>query len=226
MLRVPSYAVGLVGVLLLATSCSDCHYQFGLKEKDYPQYFGPSLLANRRHNEEYSWATQLPLGSATIVVEHGVLASAADLERVRLPPGNYLFTGIDFGSSDVSSIRVSHVVGGKPLEVAGTFLFRRYKPFSEQKALEWPGAWDASEGWYVTPLTGDSINVPYPDGLVRLYKIESNPLLPNGYLFREPLQETISLTVGRDPNAQVYDFDLEAQWGCSSTFWSRLINIT
>jgi len=76
-------------------------------------------------------------------------------------------------------------------------------------------------------LAGDSIERGLnADGYVRLYKLELNPLVPNAYLFREPLEETVSITVGRGAEAQVYDFDLAGQWHCSRTFWQRLLTIT
>ena len=221
-LRVLLHLFGLVGVLLLATGCSVCDYKFGVEERNYPQYFGPDLPTNsaKGHNNEYSWLTQLPIGNSTIQVEHGVLASAQDLERVHLPPGDYLFTSISFVDPDISSIKVTHTVGGKPLEVAGTFLFRRPSSFNPV----WPG-WVAS-GWDVAPLAGDSIDTLNADGYVRLYKVALNHFLPDGYLFSEPLQETLSITVGRAANAQHYDFNLTSQWHCSSTLWQRLLSIT
>ena len=108
--------------------------------------------------------------------------------------------------------------------MGGTFLFRKLRLWDRDD----PGwIWREASGLGRMPFAGDSIERGLnADGYVRVYKLDLNPMLPNAYLFREPLRETVSITVGRGADAQVYDFDLAAQWHCARTFWQRLLSIT
>lgn len=189
-LRVAPRVLGLTSILLLASGCSDSDHKFGLEEQRYPQHFVADLPANaatRRHNQEYSWQTQFRIGSSYRQVEHGMLASMEDLERLHLPPGDYLFTSIEFADPDISSISTTHALGSKRLEVGGTFLFRKLRLWDSDDP-RW--IWREASGLGRMPFAGDSIERGLnADGYVRLYKLDLNPMLPNAYLFREPLRE-------------------------------------
>ena len=213
--------LGCVGLL---AECGD--YRFGVRERYYPELFGPgSGGLNRvlKLNGEYSWHTRVSLGSDRLTIEHGVLASQADVQRVGLPHGDYLFFSIEGAVPQVRSIQARHTYEGVELDVAGTFVFQGSKLIGGK--CSWNGG-----AWEVTPYDGGELKEDCEFGYVRLYKLPESTRFPvsphNPFLFPGKLHEQIVVSTESAGLTESHEFELVAQWHKATSFWWRFLNLT
>lgn len=204
-------------VLVLLNSCGD--YGFGLREEDYPQYFGPNsggLNRVRKFNANYSLLTTLPIGSGTIEVEHGVVASNEDIERVGLKPGRYLFSSIQIHDPSVRMIRTAYKCGESPLEPAGTYIFRSSR-------LPDGGLDPAKPNWEVSAYGGAVLSEAHGFGYIRLYALTSDCV---SLFSKKPLHEQITIEALQDGSVRSYNFSFTSHWHKAGAWWWRVLNVT
>jgi len=167
-----------------------------------------------KYNDDYSWLTQLPIGEETIEVEHSVIASDEDIERLGLPDGEYLFFSITVEASQISHISVEHHYEEDLLESAGAFIFRSHRLESGELDRTKPN-------WIVSKYEGQQLNETFKYGFVKVYKVPKtawvSPFVPKAFWFRAPLVEKITLESDAEDSEKTYVFELKAEWHKAST---------
>jgi hypothetical protein len=210
----------LFGVLWLVDGAE---YKFGLEEKQYPELFanrGGRVNRVIKFNERYSWLTELPVGTDVVRVEHCVIATEEDQQRVGLTAGCYLFSSIQFDSPKVSSVRFDLTYNAQPLETAGVFIFRSHRLKDGQID-------HMNQGWEIVPQKGDVISQTHPFGYVKFSKVPGGcrlaTSLPQALWFPAPLEERIVVSA---EDGKVFEFKLMATWHKATNFWWKILTIT
>lgn len=199
-------------------------YNFGIKESLHPELFNEDTNRTFKLNKDYSWLTFLPIGTKRIQVEHLVLATEQDKQRLKLPAGNYLFFSINVSKdTNITNITVEHSYNGQKLEETGTYIYSTYRLPD--------GSRDKSKrSWKITKHEHGPINEKYGYGYVKIYKAPTENMIskfiPKLFWFRDNINEKISITSNENNEPKTYDFDFELIWHKSSSLWWKFITIT
>ncbi|PTY37095.1 hypothetical protein BGP77_07385 [Saccharospirillum sp. MSK14-1] len=210
-------AAGLLPALLLA-GCTTT-YKYGLEVDDYPEYF-PNWKAGYAFNGNYSWHSDFRVDDSVITVEHGVIASSSDIERLSVANGNYLFFSIEFNGQNVVSVAAELADEETELELVGEYVFEsRFVDDRCTRDME-------NRLWVVTPISNGLVNRHCDFGYVALFEVPKPSfiswLVPKKFWLKKELNQSIRI----ETTDRYYEFDHIVEWHQSSALWYEILLIT
>jgi hypothetical protein len=196
-------------------------YSFGIKESLHPDLFSEQTNRVLKANKDYSWLTFVPIGEEIVQIEHSVLATEQDKQRLKLPKGNYLFFSINVGkNTKITDITAEHSYKDKNLEEVGTYIYSTYRLPD--------GSIDKSKkSWKITKYEKGPISDQYGFGYIKIYKAPDDNMIsrfiPKLFWFQGNIDEKISIKTN---DGKPYDFNFELIWHKSSSLWWQFMTVT